>query len=476
MFIKRRSAVAPACCQCRHGTCIMARMSDKNISERELSKLLSKIEQPEEIRKLLEEVRPGDVAELIEKLTDEEQKIKIFQAFTDEEASEILPLLNDENRDIVIHKMTVSEISEIVEEMDSDDAADIVQELPDKQKEELLAALPAEDSAEVRSLLTYPEESAGGIMQLELVSLRDSQTCQHAIEMIRAKADEVEELHNVFVTNSDDVLLGVVPLRKLILHSPDTPIKKIMESHPLSINVMEDEEAVAAAFRKYDIVSLPVVDDAGRLAGRILHDDVIDVITEIDTEDILKTAGTDEEEFESASWLHAARSRLPWLLSSLLGGLVMAAIIGGMGAPLQQTIALAAFIPVILAMGGNVSTQSSAIVVRGLALGKISGGGIARFLIKELRVGLAMAASCGTLIGITATFMNEDPKMGIVVGVSMAISMAFASIMGSSVPLILNRLKADPVLGAGPIALTMADISGLVIYFTVASYMLKTIS
>ena len=442
---------------------------------RDLSEVLAIIEQPETIRKLLEEVRPGDVAELIEKLTEDEQKRKIFLALGDEEASEILPLLNDENREIVLEDMSVSEISEIVEEMDSDDAADIVQELPDKRKEELLAALPAEDSAEVRSLLTYPEESAGGIMQLELVSLSDSQTCHDAIEIIRAKSEEVEELHNIFVTDSNNALLGVVPLRKLILNSPDTPIKNVMEPHPLSVNVMEDEEAVAAVFRKYDIVSLPVVDDMGQLMGRILHDDVIDVITEIDTEDILKAAGTDEEEFESASWLHAARSRLPWLLSSLLGGLVMAAIIGGMGAPLKQTIALAAFIPVILAMGGNVSTQSSAIVVRGLALGRINGGGIVRFLLKELRVGLAMAASCGTLIGIIASFMNENPMIGVVVGLSMGVSMAVASIMGSSVPLILNRLKVDPVLGAGPIVLTMADISGLIIYFSVASYMLKTI-
>ncbi len=453
----------------------MARMSGKKAPERDLSKVLAIIEQPETIRKLLEEVRPGDVAELIEKLTDDAHKIKIFQALGDEEASEILPLLNDQNREIVMEKMTVSEISEIVEEMDSDDAADIVQELPDEQQEKLLAALPAEDSAEVRPLLTYPEESAGGIMQLELVSLRDSQSCHDAIEMIRAKSDEVEELHNVFVTDSNDVLLGVVPLRKLILNSPDTPIKEIMEPDPVSVNVMEDEEAVGRIFRKYDIVSLAVVDDAGRLVGRILHDDAIDVITESATEDLLKAAGTDEEEFESASWLHAVRSRLPWLLSSLLGGLVMAAIIGGLGAPLKHTIALAAFIPVILGMGGNVSTQSSAIVVRGLVLGKINGDGMVRFLLKELRVGLAMALTCGFLIGFVASMMNENPMIGVVVGFSMAVSMAFASIMGTSVPLILNRLNADPVLGAGPIVLTMADISGLVVYFTVASYMLKTI-
>ncbi|MFQ5431644.1 MAG: magnesium transporter, partial [Nitrospinota bacterium] len=159
-----------------------------------------------------------------------------------------------------------------------------------------------------------------------------------------------------------------------------------------------------------------------------------------------------------------------------LGGLVMATIIGGRGSPLKQAVTLAAFIPVILGMGGNVSTQSSAIVVRGLVLGKINGSGIFRFLLKELRVGLIMAASCGTLVGVIATFMRESPNIGIVVGTSMAASMTFASLMGASVPLILHRLNADPVLGAGPVVLSMADISGLVIYFTVATYLLGAIT
>ena len=441
-----------------------------------ISELLPVIEQPEIVRKIVGEMRPGDVAELIEKLVENDHKIKVFQALDEEDASEILPDLNDENREIVTGKMSVHEISEIVEEMDSDDAADFVAELPEKRMEELLAVLPEEESAEVRSLLTYPEDSAGGIMQLELVSLRDSQTCHDAIEMIRSMSDEVEELHNVFVTDSAENLVGSLPLQKLILNTPETPLKKIMEPDPVTVNVMEDEETVASVFRKYDIVSLPVVDDAGRLLGRILHDDILDVITEIDTEDLLKAAGTDEEEFESASWLQAVRYRLPWLLSSLVGGLVMAAIISGMGATLKQAIALAAFIPVILAMGGNVSTQSSAIVVRGLALGKISGRGIGRFLLKELRVGLAMAVTCGVLIGVIASVMNENPMIGVVVGFSMAVSMSFASVMGTTVPLILNKLDVDPVLGAGPIVLTMADISGLVIYFAMAGLMLKAIS
>lgn len=439
-----------------------------------INMLLEVIENPQKLKEKLGEMHPGDLAELIERL-DDDQKIKVFRALNPETASETILEVNDENRQAILEEMTTSQITEVVEEMESDDAADFVSELPEKQAEEVLSELPSEESEEVRVLLQYPEDSAGGIMQLELVSLTANQTCHDAIEAIRAKAEEVEELHNVFVTDDSNMLLGVAPLRNLILNSADTPMEKVMESNPIAVNVNEGQEKVAQIFRKYDVVSLPVVDDGNRLIGRILHDDVLDVIVETDTEDLLKVAGTDEDELESGSWLNAARYRLPWLLSSLMGGIFMAGIISAMGAPLKQAIALAAFIPVITGMSGNVSTQSSAIVLRGIVLGKMDGIGIGRFIYKEIRVGLVMGSLCGILIGVIASFINENPTIGLVVGVSLFISMSAATVMGTGIPLILHKLKADPVLGAGPVVLTMADIAGLLIYFTVATILLKTI-
>lgn len=447
-------------------------MAENKITENLMAKLLEAIENPEKLGEALAQMRPGDISELMEKLT-EEQKIKVFQNLRQEAASETLLTISGKNREILLGHMTTRQITGMVKEMNSDDAADFVSSLPEQQAEEVLSELPTQDSAELRSLLHFPQESAGGIMQLELVSLRATQTCHDAIEMIRSKANDVQELHNIFVMDGQNRLVGKVSLRKLILYSAATPIKEIMEHDPVSVKVMESQEAVARIFRKYDLVSLPVLDEEGCLLGRILHDDVLDVITETNTEDLLKTAGTDEEDLESGSWLSAARYRLPWLLSSLMGGILMAGIINTLGVPMKQTVALAAFMPVILGMGGNVSTQSSAIVVRGLALGKINGSGIRRLILKELRVGLTMAFFCGSLIGAVATATNIGPQIGLVVGTSMFVSMVFASIMGTVVPLVLYRLDFDPVLGAGPIVLTMADIAGIVIYFSLASCLLK---
>lgn len=449
-------------------------MAEDKITENLMAKLLKAIENPENLGGVLGQMRPGDISELMDKLT-EEQKIKVFQNLRPETAGEILLTISGKNREILLEHISTRQIIGMVEEMDSDDAADFVSDLPEQQAEQVLSELPAQDSAEVRSLLHFPEESAGGIMQIELVSLRATQTCHDAIERIRSMADDVQELHNIFVTDGQNRLVGRVPLRKLILTSAHTPIKEIMEPDPVSVKVLEGQENVARVFRKYDLVSLPVLDDKGHLLGRILHDDVLDVITETDTEDLLKTAGTDEEDLESGSWVSAARYRLPWLLSSLLGGILMAGIISVLGAPMKHTVAFAAFIPVILGMGGNVSTQSSAIVVRGLALGKINGSGRRRFILKELRVGLTMAFFCGSLMGAAAGAINIGPKIGLVVGASMFASMVFASMMGTLVPLVLYRFGFDPVLGAGPIVLTMADIAGLVIYFSFASFLLKAL-
>jgi magnesium transporter len=378
-------------------------------------------------------------------------------------------------RETLTGELSAHQISGIVAEMDSDDAADFIGDMPEKEAEKVIEILPAEDRAEVRSLLQYPEESAGGLMQVELVSLKSSQTCADAVKLIRSKAEEVEDFHYVFVTSDDGKLTGTVPLAQLILHSKETVIEEIMEKDPVVIEVTAGEEEVAQKFRKYDLFSLAVVDDDGKLLGRILHDDILDVITETSTEDILKVAGTADEEFESGSWLNAARHRLPWLLSSLAGGVFMASIITQMGAPLEKVIALAAFIPVITGMSGNVSTQSSAIVVRGITLGKIEGKLVLEYMTKEFWVGLAMATFCGILMGFIAWSLKQNPGIGIIVGLSLFIAMGCAAMIGTFVPIILQKLNADPVLGAGPIVLTAVDITALIIYFSISGGLLSLI-
>ncbi len=433
---------------------------------------------PQKLKQIVAEFHPGDIAEILEKhLHQESAKVALFQSLNSEDAAEVLVAISDDDlRELLIEEREPRQIAEIVEEMDSDDAADFLGELTDEQSREVLSYLPTKDSAEVRSLLQYPEDSAGGIMQLELVSLRQDQTCSDAVVLIRSKSREVSELHYIFVAGGDKKLTGVLPLPQLILNPKETPISEIMDRDPISVNVTADVEEVAQIFRKYDIVSLAVVDGEGRLLGRILHDDILDVITEETTEDMLKVGGTDENEFDSASWLQAARYRIPWLLSSLLGGVIMARIISGMGAPLEQVIALAAFIPVITGMSGNVSTQSSAIVVRAIVLGKINGSSVvSSYIRKEFRVGIIMATSCGGLMGFIAWMLEKNPGIGTVVGISLFASMGFASMLGTLIPMALHKLGADPVLGAGPIVLTVVDISAIVIYFTISGSMIASL-
>jgi len=450
-------------------------MIEFEFTESQIVELKGSLENPVKVLEIIENIHPGDIVEIIEKHLKDEERIKLFNYLDRETASEILLELNDEMRETLTDKLSTHQISGIVAEMDSDDAADFIGDMEDHEAEQVIKILPAEDQAEVRRLLQYPEESAGGLMQVELVSLKSSQTCADAVKLIRSKADEIEEFHYVFVTDDDGKLTGTVPLAQLILHSKETVIREIMEEDPVVVEVTADEEEVAQKFRKYDLFSLAVVDDNGILLGRILHDDILDVITETSTEDILKVAGTADEEFESGSWVNAARHRLPWLLSSLAGGVFMAGIINQLGTPLVKVIALAAFIPVITGMSGNVSTQSSAIVVRGITLGKIEGKQVLEYMTKELWVGLAMATLCGILMGIIAWGLKQSPGIGIIVGLSLFISMGCAAMIGTFIPIILQKLKADPVLGAGPIVLTLVDITAIIIYFSISGALLSLV-
>jgi len=450
-------------------------MTEFEISEEFVEKLTDNLENPENLREIMADLRAEDVAEILEKRFSDEEKVKLFRALQPEKSAEVAVLVNDEIRELFFREMKPAQVALIVQEMESDDAADFIGQLPDEDSQSILAHLPVKDSAEVKTLLQYPEESAGGIMQVELIALLESQTCGDAIRLIRSMADDVPELHNVFVTDENGKLSGIVPLHKLILNPKETIIRDIMEEAPVSVDVTADREEVAKIFRKYDLVSLPVVDGEARLLGRIMHDDVLDVITEESTEDMLKTAGTDEQELESLSWVQAARYRLPWLLSSLVGGVIIAGIISRMGTMLEQVVAIAAFIPIVTGMGGNVSTQSSAIMVRAIVLGKINGGNVRSHFQKEIRVSLAMASFCGALVGTVAWGLEQNPGLGFVVGISLFCSMSVAALLGTFIPLALNWLKADPVLGGGPLVLTMMDLIGLSIYFSIARLLLQFI-
>lgn len=418
----------------------------------------------------LADMHPADVGSLAEELS-EDNKIKLFSALDPTIAAEVVVELSEHSRDLVLAGLSTGQLSAIVDDMPSDEATDIIADLPQEQAQEVLDRIDLEDSAEVRKLLQYDEDTAGGLMQLEMVKARSNQTVAEVIENIRSKKEEVGELHNIYVVSAANTLLGYVPVSKLILSDPNTPMRNILEMCPLVVEAHEDQEEVAHKFRRYDVVSAPVVDSAGHLLGRITIDDVMEVMEEEAREDLLRMAGTSSEEemFHSGGILKISRLRLPWLLTNMLGGLVSGYLLWVFRITLSDALFLLAFIPVIMAMAGNVGVQSSTIIVRGFAVGQVGFGNLWRVLFKEVRIAVVIGIVCGGLVGLAAHLWHGRTALGLVVGLSMTCAISMASIMGTLAPALFKRLNVDPAISSGPVVTTFNDILGILIYFAIAS-------
>ena len=440
-----------------------------------LEQLDQLIEQGREfdIIKLISTFHPADIADLIDAL-DEEKKKKLFGLLQVETASDVIMEIDEISRELIVEDISQDKLTQIVDDMESDDATDLISELPQEQAQRILSDIDKEDSEEVQELLQYGEDTAGGIMQLELVAVPRSVTVRDAIEQIRSNVHEVEDLHNVFILDDDEKLVGVLPLRKLILASPDSPIEPIMDAATINVTPEVDQEEVAEIFRKYDIVSLPVVDHAGKLLGRIMVDDVVDVIEQEDSEDIMKMAGIPEEDLVYGSHIFAiARVRLPWLITNLFGGLLTGYLMWLFRVALHEILALVTFIPVITAMGGNIGIQSSSIMIRGFAIGRVDFNNLRRFLFNEIRIGLIMGIACGTLAGCAAVLWHKNPLLGPIVALAMVTGITVAAAMGTLIPAFFKKMKIDPAIASGPFVTTANDIVGIVIYLGIATFFLK---
>jgi len=439
---------------------------------KELDQLIEKGREVD-IIKLISTFHPADIADLIDAL-DEEKKKKFFGLLQVETASDVIMEIDDISRELIVEDISQDKLTQIVDDMESDDATDLISELPEEQAQRILSDIAKEDSEEVQELLQYEEDSAGGIMQLELVAVPQDVTVRDAIEQIRSRAHEVEDLHNVFIVDDDGKLVGVLPLRKLILASPESPIAPIMDSATINVTPEEDQEVVAEIFRKYDIVSLPVVDHAGKLLGRIMVDDVVDVIEQEDSEDIMKMAGIPEEDLVYGSRIFAiSRARLPWLITNLFGGLLTGYLMWLFRIALHEILALVTFIPVITAMGGNIGIQSSSIMIRGFAVGRVDFNNLRRFLFNEIRIGLIMGIACGTLAGCAAVLWHKDPLLGPIVALAMVTGITVAAAMGTLIPAFFKKIQIDPAIASGPFVTTANDIVGIVIYLGIATLFLK---
>ena len=415
------------------------------------------------LKKLIDDMRAADLADLIEHL-DPEERLFIFNLLEPDGAGEVLVEIETPVQERILKDLDNQAITEIVQGLDSDDAADLVGDLPDDRAREIIERVGDEVSEELEKLLPYPEDTAGGIMALEFVAVKADASVKDAIDTIREKREEVENLYYIWVVDDLGKLVGVISLKDLVLEPTDRKISDIMNPEVISVHVDTDQEEVARLVKKYDLVAIPVVGDDQRLAGRITHDDIIDVIEEEADEDISLMAGVIDQEIAEESTLKISRARLPWLIAGLFGGILAAAVINQFESSLEKILALSFFFPVIMAMGGSTGTQAATIVVRGLATGDISLMNIGKRLWMEMRVALVNALVCGILLALIVGTWVSDYGLGSVVGLALVLIIVNAGVIGSAVPMALKKWNIDPALATGPFVTTSNDILSLLIY------------
>ena len=439
-----------------------------------LQEIIDKIDRQEfELLKTeLSELHNVDIAELIEELDDKYGKI-LFELFEDETSAEILVELDEESREAVLEDLSSQEIAEdLIENLDSDDAADIIADLPSEKKVEVLSHIEdIEHASDIVDLLSYPENTAGGLMAKELIKVNEKWAVLRCVREMRKQAEEVDKVYTIYVVDDDDVLLGTLSLKKLLLSPEKTFIKNIYNEKVFSVKANSDDEEVANIMEKYDLIVLPVVDDLNRLIGRITIDDVVDVMKEEAMEDYNKASGISEQVDASDNILTLTRARLPWLLIGLMGGIMGAEVIGIFD--IENNIELAFFTPLIAAMGGNVGVQSAAIIVQGLASNNLGMDSLAQRLIKELGVALLNGIICSGLIMIITSLIGYPNSISFTVSISLMAVIIFAALFGTFIPLVLDKYKIDPALATGPFVTTVNDVLGLFIYFMIGKLFLN---
>jgi magnesium transporter len=427
------------------------------------------------IKTVLVNLHPADIAVLIGSLGDDDEERYVFGLLRDPEiASDVLTELPPPVREHVISELPHEELADLVEEMESDDAADLVQGLPDELASRVLMGIEPEDLAEIRPLLGHDEDTAGGIMATELLTVNVKDRVLDAREALRARSDEVENFYYIFVVDDEGRLKGTLTLTDLVLRHSNTPVIEAMDSDPVWVPPEMDQEQVADIVRRYDLYSVPVVDAAGVLLGRITVDDVVDVMREEAEENMARMAGTVEQEFDESSVRRIAFLRLPWLITSLFGGLLAGAVLRHFAGSLQGVIVfLVVFVPVITAMGGNAGSQAAVTMVRRLAIHPVRTPEFMGIVFREARVGLLLGLMCGVIVGAVAFVWLGEWYYGTVVGVAMISAVLVAATMGSVVPMVFHRLQVDPAIATGPFVSMSNDVVGLFIYFGLATLLLQ---
>jgi len=424
------------------------------------------------LRKIINKTHAADLSVLFSSIPFSDQ-LRLFGMIEDIERKGILFSELDEDSLLrFVDSLDIDAVVEILENMATDDVADLLGRLPDEKSGAILEKMEKEGSEEIEDLLRYDDDTAGGIMIPDFIALKEDIAASEAIEALQKEHVDVEMPFYLYVVDEYSRLVGVSSLRQLVVVPPNTPLKDFMATDVFSVTTDTDQEEVAKIVAKYDILAVPVVDENNHLVGIVTVDDVIDIFRAEATEDILKMAGVGEEFIETKSVMRSTRIRLPWLFASCLGGILAFFLINEFETGLAKFAYLAAFIPVVMGMGGNIGTQSSTIVVRGLATGKINIRDLWPVVLKELTVGFILGVVYGFLIGVVAQVQFNEFMLAMSVAFAVVSSMSVAALVGSMVPMVFARINIDPAVATGPLVTTAIDIISIYFYFTIATVLL----
>ena len=444
-------------------------LSDELISE---TLELVKLSDEKSIVKIFSNYHHADIAEVLEELNSDDATY-IIKLLDSEKTSDVLMELDDDYREKILKNLSIQEIAEEVEELDSDDATDIISELPEEKQKKVISKISdAEHKADIKELLKYDEDSAGGLMAKELIKVNENWSVTRCVKEMRTQASEVTRVHSVYVVDNDNILLGRLSLKDLLVADQKTKIKSIYKKNVDHVFDTDTAESVASTMQKYDLGAIPVINKKKKLLGRITIDDIVDLIKEEAEEDYQLAAGILQDVDVDDSIFELTRARLPWLIVGLIGGIGAAFVMGGFDEILLQHKILFYFTPLIAAMAGNVGVQSSAIIVQGLANDEIKGS-INNRLFKETLLSILNGVILAGLLFLFIYFWKGEIDIALALSIALVAVVIVAGIIGTFIPLFLNKRGIDPAIATGPFITTSNDIFGILIYFMVAKLILQ---
>ncbi len=448
-------------------------MQSFELDKSDLIKIKRALEEDDTVLKeMVSEYHPSEIAILFENLPQESRE-RIISILPAELASEVISEMDSEfHPERLLENLHPERRSEIVEELDYDDATDIISQLPEEQQQEILQELDEEDASNIRSLLKYDEDTAGGLMNTQVIKINADLYKKEAIDEIIRQSEEMEEFYTINVIDKQNTLIGIVSLKDIIKARNNVRIQQLIKEDFVYVKADTDQEEVAKLISQYNLTSIPVVDDNMHLLGRITFDDVIDVMEEENTEDILKISGVSEDEELAGNWKEAVKSRLPWLILNLGTAFLAASVIRYFDSTIARMGILAGYMVMIAGMGGNAATQALAVTVRRISLTDLTDNQAYRTVLKEFTVGLINGATIGFIIFLFALFYDANPMLGLVIFIAMTGNLIIAGLAGSSIPLILKRVGIDPAIASSIIITTFTDVFGFLILLGLASSLL----